>query len=177
MYDRLYELKTHLLKSKYPVNIINSAITKAAAMNQADLRTTTVKDDSEVLVFVSEYNPKNPNILQTLYSCMSLLYANPLMNAIFGNVKIINSKREPSSLRSLFTHSNFTSVKPIFGVKKCLKNFVLPAPPCMKLINIIFGGLVLFGRYVTLLTVTLKTVFMPLLVEVVLITISGKLLI
>jgi hypothetical protein len=128
MYDRLYELKTHLLKSKYPVNIINSAITKAAAMNQTDLRTTTEKDDSEVLVFVSEYNPKNPNILQTLYSCMSLLYANPLMNGIFGKIKVINSKREPSSLRSLLTHSNFTSVKPIFGVKKCLKKLCFTCP-------------------------------------------------
>ena len=50
------------------------------------------------------------------------------MNGIFGNIKIINSKREPSSLRSLLTHSNFTSVKPIFGVNKCLKKLCLTCP-------------------------------------------------
>ena len=128
MYDRLYELKTHLLKSKYPGNIINSAITKAAAIKQADLRTTKEKDNSEVLVFVSEYNPKNPNVLQYLYNCMSLLKVNPILNGIFGEIKFINSKREPPSLRSLLTHSNFTSIKPIFGIKMCLKKLCFTCP-------------------------------------------------
>ena len=129
MYDRLYELKKHLVKSKYPVNIINSAITKAAAMDQADLRTTREKNNSEVLVFVSDYNPKNPNVQQYFYNCMSLLKANPLLNEIFGEVKFINSKREPPSLRTMLTRSKFTSCKPIFGIKKCHKKrcFTCPA--------------------------------------------------
>lgn len=119
LYDRLYDLKNHLLKSKYPINIINSAITKAAALDQADLRLTRDKDDSEVIVFVSQYNPKNPNVLHVLYNCMALLKANPLLNEIFGEIKFINSKREPPSLSSILTHSKFTSIKPVFGVNKC----------------------------------------------------------
>ena len=119
MYNRLYELRTHLLKSKYPINIINSAINKAAAMDQIDLRTPRDKDNSEVLVFVSDYNPKNPTVSHILHNCMSLLKANPLLKEIFGDIKFINSKREPPSLYTQLTHSKFVTTKPVFGTFKC----------------------------------------------------------
>ena len=116
--DRLDEVKTSLLKAKYPVKVINSAITRAKNVPQAELRTPSEKDDENVLTFVSDYNPKNPNILHYLYNCMSLLRANPTLKLIFDGVKFINSKREPPSLRSMLTHSKFSS-KPTPGVKKC----------------------------------------------------------
>ena len=116
---RLNELKVSLLKAKYPIKIINSAITRAKNIPQVDLRSPSHKESTEVLTFVSDYNPKNPNILQYIYNCMSLLKANPALKTIFDKVKFINSKREPPSLRSILTHSKFTSSKPNFGVKKC----------------------------------------------------------
>ena len=107
--DRLDEVKNSLLKAKYPAKIINSAITRAKNVPQTELRTPSEKDDANVLTFVSDYNPKNPNILHYLHNCMSLLKANPILKSIFENVKFINSKREPPSLRSILTHSKFST--------------------------------------------------------------------
>ena len=117
---RLDELKLSLIKAKYPIDIINSAITKAKNVPQEELRTQKQTSESEILAFVTDFNPKNPDVQQYIYNCLSLLKANPTLNVIFDKVKFINSKREPPSLRSILTHSKFISVKPPSLVKKCL---------------------------------------------------------
>ena len=120
MYERLEDLKFHLLKSKYPLGVINSAIDKAVAIPQADLRKPNLdKNNSDVIAFVSDFNPKNPNIQYVINNCVSLLKTDPNLNPIFGNIKFINSKREPPSLRSMLTHSRFSSAAFSPGVRKC----------------------------------------------------------
>ena len=128
MYERLFDLKAHLIKSKYPANIINSAINKAASLEQSDLRINKEKETSELIVFVSTYNPKNPNISHFIYNAMSLLKSNIILKEIFGDVKLINSRREPPSLQDLLVRSSFTTDKPEFGVKKCHKKLCETCP-------------------------------------------------
>ena len=119
--DRISDLKHHLIKCKYPMKIINSAIVKATNIDQTQLRTIKEKETSEVLVFVSTYNPKNPNIYNIINNAMFLIKSNPILNEIFGKVKLIKSRREPPSLEDTLTRSNFTTDKPLFGVSKCNK--------------------------------------------------------
>ena len=127
--DRLEDLKVSLIKAKYPVNIINSAIDKTIDIPQIDLRTPKDKnDDGQVLPFVSDFNPKNPDVISYINNCMSLLKSNPVLKDVFDKVNFINSKREPPSLRTMLTHSKFTSSKPISGVKKCLNKLCKNCP-------------------------------------------------
>ena len=121
MYERLYDLKTNLIKCRYPINVINSAIHKAASIEQSELRTNKIKETSESIVFVSTFNPKNPNVSSYINNAMLLINSDPVLREIFVDIKLINSKREPPSLKDLLTRSNFTMDKPVFGVKKCNK--------------------------------------------------------
>ena len=126
--ERLNDLKHHLIKCRYPPDVINSAILKAKSIDQSELRTKKDKDHDNNIVFVHTYNPKNPNINTAINSAMSLLQSDPILNPIFGHLKVIKSRREPPSLLDSLTSSKFTFDKPIFGVKKCNKNRCLTCP-------------------------------------------------
>ena len=118
---RLDDLKHHLRKCKYPMKVVNSAICKAKSIDQADLRTKKDKKTDDGLVFISTYNPKNPNVNYIINNAMFTLKSHPILNEIFGDVKLIKSKREPPSLEDTLTRSNFKCEKPVFGVKQCHK--------------------------------------------------------
>ena len=128
LHERLQDLKYHLTKCSYPVKVINHAIFKATSIDQAELRINKDRETDDNIVFISTHNPKNPNVNDIINNAMFLLKSNPILREIFGNIKLIKSRRTPPSLTVSLIRSVFTSNKPVFGVKKCHKKICQTCP-------------------------------------------------
>ena len=61
---RLEELKSYLLKQKYPPNLIDDSIRKIKSLNRADLLRENKMNDKEnsLIPYVTTFNPHNPEI-------------------------------------------------------------------------------------------------------------------
>ena len=55
-------MKYHLRKCKYPIDVINNAITKAKSIDQTIWRTNNVKEVEKTLVLITTYNSGSPDI-------------------------------------------------------------------------------------------------------------------
>ena len=78
--------------------------------------------DDKVISYVHTYNPYRPNLMKNVRDITSRLFTSKECRGSFGDVKIINSQREPSSLLRLFQHSRFDEFRLTdvsFGVSKC----------------------------------------------------------
>ena len=78
--------------------------------------------DDKVISYVHTYNPYRPNLMKNVRDITSRLFTSKECRGSFGDVKIINSRREPSSLLRLFQHSRFDEFRLTdvsFGVSKC----------------------------------------------------------
>lgn len=117
--ERLEELKFYLRKCKYPREVIESSCKRAYELNQSDLRNLKEKSEDEALVFVTTYNPQNPNISQKMINAYNWLLDDANMNKIFSKVKYIKSYKEPASLGDLLTNSCLSKTRPTPGVTKC----------------------------------------------------------
>ena len=120
--DRLIELKSNLIKCGYPLDVINNATHKAWNTDQEDLRTYNQKENKDTLVFVSTFNPRNPNVSKFIDNTMENIKTDPILKNIFDNCIVIKSKREPKSLKDLLVKSFFSMQKPVFGVSPCHKS-------------------------------------------------------
>ena len=60
---RLEELKSYLLKQKYPPDLIDDSIRKIKSLNRADLLREKMNDKENSLIpYVTTFNPHNPEI-------------------------------------------------------------------------------------------------------------------
>ena len=56
----MQELKSFLLKQKYPHQIINYGLEKAMALDKDLLRKVKEKTEENIIPYVSTFNPKDP---------------------------------------------------------------------------------------------------------------------
>ena len=127
--NRLEEMKFHLKKCRYPISVINNAITKARNIDQAVLRTNKISSvEDKNIVFVSTYNPRNPDISGIINSSVERLQYDPVLKNIFSGYNLIKSLREPKSIQDFLVRSNFIFNDPPFGVKKCNKKLCKSCP-------------------------------------------------
>ena len=82
----------------YPVNI---SIKKGLEIPQNDLRKTKEKQTDEVLPFISTFNQNNLSVYNSIKNSVEVLKRNNISG--FGNIKLINSKRQPPNLKKLLT--------------------------------------------------------------------------
>ena len=66
--NKLKELKQTLRRQKYPEKIIENGIAKALKFSQNDLRKNKERKESNILPFISTYNPNNPNVTPNKHS-------------------------------------------------------------------------------------------------------------
>ena len=117
---RLDELQTTLLtQQKYPKNIIDRGIEKAMNINREDLRVVTEKTEENIIPFVPTFNPKNPEILNTIRQNLPILYEDATMKEITQTYQIIKSKRQPWNLKRLLTRAKFNETQESPKVTKC----------------------------------------------------------
>ena len=107
-FSQMMELKSRLMSGAYPEGLVNSAIQAAMKLSTGELRKT--KDealDDDVIAFVHTFDRAHPDLLWKIKGLMSKLYTSLDCIPIFGNVKIIDSRREPSNLLGIFQFSRF----------------------------------------------------------------------
>ena len=116
---RLNELRYYLQKCGYPFKLIDNCCRKAYSFDVNDLRQLQNKEEEEAIVFVTTFNPHNPNVSDLINNAFKFLLADENMKKIFGTTKLIKSFKEPSSLKDLLTNSCLRSAKTTPGVQKC----------------------------------------------------------
>ena len=120
---QMAELSSRLLKAGYPEGLVYSAVQNAKSLSTADLRKPKEGFGSnKILPFVHTYDPAHPTLLKEIRALISRLFTSLECKQIFGDTKIIDSRREPSSILRLLQHSKFDefgSNRIEKGVAKC----------------------------------------------------------
>ena len=82
---RIKELKSFLVKQKYPENIINMGTDRAMNLGRTILRQVSQKTEEPVITYVSTYNPRNPEIFNVIQSNLPILQEDSEMNSVLSN--------------------------------------------------------------------------------------------
>ena len=119
--QRLDELKTYLEKRKYPLKLIEDAIEKVKLLDRTCLLKKPEKSkDSDIIPYVTTFNPYNPEIFSEIRQHKRILHRNDDLHKIFQDKIFLKSKRQTPNLKQLLTKAKFTSKQPEgFKVKKC----------------------------------------------------------
>ena len=141
---KMEELSSKLKASGYPEGLIHSAVERARGLSTLELRKTRTKsNDDNFITFVHTYDPAYPGLLEGIKNITSRLFTSRECKPIFGETKIIDSRREPMSLKRLFQHSKFDGSGMTVnnnGVSKC------GLPNCKLCFDIIEGNEILFSK-------------------------------
>ena len=119
---RLEELKTFLLKQKYPVALIEDSIQKIKTLKRQDLLhpKETNKQDYNLIQYVTKFNPHNPEIFPKVQHNKSILLRNDRMKSMFKHKTFLKSKRQPPNLKKILTKARFSNKQEQkFAVTKC----------------------------------------------------------
>ena len=130
---RMNELKSFLLKQKYPEMLIESGINRAINLDHNALRNVSEQTYEPVINYVSTHNPKNPELFNIIKSNLPILQEDPKMNEILSNFKLIKSKRQPNNLKRLLTKAKFNH-NVDHEVKRCNR------PNCGLCIHLLEGN-------------------------------------
>ena len=119
---KLIELKSILRKQRYPDKIIDSGIKKACDIPIDVLRSEKKRSKTQILPFVSTFNPNNTNVLPIIKNTIQNLQQSRTMKEVFKDYKFIKSWRQPPNLERILCKSKFTSKPVCFAVAKCGKS-------------------------------------------------------
>ena len=108
--SRLVELQNALLQRRYPAQLIKHGIDKAKSQKRQDLLKINSKNNQNVIPYVSTHNPKNPEVFNVIKNNLPILEEDPDMKKILESSKIIKSKRQSPSLKSILTRACFSSI-------------------------------------------------------------------
>ena len=118
---RLEELKNYLLKQRYPPALIDDSIRKIKALNRPDLlKTKETVQDSNLIPYVTTFNPHNPEVYPDIEKNKSLLLKEERMKTIFSSKIFLKSKRQSPNLKKILTKAKFSQHSEMhFEVTKC----------------------------------------------------------
>ena len=118
---RLEELKNYLLKQMYPPALIDDSIRKIKALNRPDLlKTKETIQDSNLIPYVTTFNPHNPEVYPDIEKNKSLLLKEEKMKTIFSSKSFLKSKRQSPNLKKILTKAKFSKHSEMhFEVTKC----------------------------------------------------------
>ena len=107
---RLVELQTNLTKQGYPETLTQNCIARSDVIPLTELRKEKEpkSNDNKILAFVSTYNPRNPNFFSIIKKTFLVLNASPKMQEAIKHLRLINSYRQPPSLKKILTRAKFT---------------------------------------------------------------------
>ena len=115
---RLQELKTYLLNNNYPIKVIEKGISMAVAIPQSQLREEKSETTKSLdIPFVSTFDKSNT--FQKVKDVYRVVQEDPSLKPIFGEVKLINCRRQPKNLKQMLTRAAFREEKEQFQVTKC----------------------------------------------------------
>ena len=134
--EQMSLLSSKLRNAGYPEGVVNCAVASAMALSSSELRNSkNVSEDDGAIAFVHTFDPAHPSLLREIKNRISRLFTSTECRAIFGNTRIIDSRREPKNLLRILQHSRFDETGSTVyekGVLRCgLKNCKL----CLEIIE------------------------------------------
>ena len=69
----------------------------AMQLNREILR--TVKENEDIIPFVSTFNPKNPDVFNIINQSLPILREDRQMKELYSKYKFLKSKRQPKNLK------------------------------------------------------------------------------
>ena len=123
-WDRMLDLAVKLKGMRYPEGLVNTAMQDAMQLSTPELRNYKPEKQGEdnSIAFVHTYDPTRPELLQRLKKATAGLSTSSQTRHIFGGMRIIDSRREPFSLKRLFQKSRYNGSGRLAidrGVSKC----------------------------------------------------------
>ena len=106
----MQELKSFLLKQKYPHQINNYGLDKAMALDNDLLRKVQEKTEENVIPYVSTFNLKDPEMYHVIIENKPILQEDETMRNILSKFKFIKSKRQPYNLKRVLTKAKCSSM-------------------------------------------------------------------
>ena len=103
------ELRTILKTLKYPEMVVEKGIEKALAIPQDQLRSEKVKNNDDILPFISTHNSNNSNVFPRVREIYGNFQASKILDEIFAKDKVIDCERQPSNLKRPLWFSNFST--------------------------------------------------------------------
>ena len=109
---RLDELKSFLFNRKYPINLIESGISRALKIPISELRSPSKTNSNALdkIPYISTYNPNYDDHFNEIKSVFNMLQISPETENIFKEVSLVKSKRQPRNLKSILTRARFNAV-------------------------------------------------------------------
>ena len=92
LYKRLEELEEFLIKRKYPLSLIEDAFQNAKSLDRSKLLNT--KDSTKgtnIIPYVTTFNPQNPEIYTDIIQHKSILHRNEELHQYFKNKTFLKS--------------------------------------------------------------------------------------
>ena len=110
---KLEELKSYLLKQKYPPELIDDNIRKIKSLNRSDflLRKKNEMNETEnsVIPYVTTFNNHNPEIYPEIRHNKTIPLRDERLKTLFSNKTFLKSKRQPPNSRNLQTKAKFSN--------------------------------------------------------------------
>ena len=116
------ELRLALKQQNYPVNMIEKGIDKAMKLRKEELRIVREKTSDNIITYVSTFNPKNPELFNSIRDNLPILQEDETMNQILQEFQIIKNKRQPRNLKQLITRAKFNDALESPNKRKCNKS-------------------------------------------------------
>ena len=111
----LENCKMNLSKYQYPTQLTEFGINKTLSIHLRELRTPKIISNDNSLLFITTYNPSNPNVYEMIDKTVECLKRNKVDG--FENLKVIKSKRQAPNLKRILTKAEFSQKQ--VGVYKC----------------------------------------------------------
>ena len=111
----LENLKMNLSKYQYSKQLTEFVINKALSIPLQELRTPKTKSNDDSLLFITTYNPNNPNVYEMIDRSVEKLKRNKVDG--FENLRVIKSKWQVANLKKILTKAEFYQKQ--VGVFKC----------------------------------------------------------
>ena len=104
---RLEKLNTLLIFQKYPKDIVTQGIKKESIIPLEVLRPEKVKENKQVLLLFSTFNPNNLNLFPLIRKTFDSLQHGTTTKVIFQKYKLIDSKCQSAFI---IAYSKFHSI-------------------------------------------------------------------
>ena len=88
----MQDLKSFLIKHKYPEQIIDHGVGKVMSLNKNKLRSVKIRAEENIISYLSTHNPRDPEMFRVIVDNVQILKEDDKMRDILSRYKMIKSK-------------------------------------------------------------------------------------
>ena len=126
--NKSVEYSTYLMKRGYGKRLVKKSFKKVSTVSRNEARMKVVKNDTNSrTVFTASFNPRGPDVKNTIKSYLPIISEHPLLSTIFPKGSIIVANKREDNLKDLILRGDPYNIKEDltnnreFGYVKCNK--------------------------------------------------------